>query len=61
MNTAPALPYVRVDEDGRPWIDDTNAEIIELVLGHLAHGWNAETIRQNHPALSCAQVHAALA
>jgi hypothetical protein len=41
MNIAPALPHVHFDEQGRPWIDDTNVKVIEVVLDHLAHGWNA--------------------
>jgi uncharacterized protein (DUF433 family) len=61
MNTAPALPHIRLDEHGRPWVDDTNVKVIELVQDHLAHGWNAETIQENHPDLSLAQVYAALA
>jgi len=61
MNTAPSLPHIHFDEHGRPWIDDTNMKVIELVLDHLAHGWNAETLQENHPGLSLAQVYAALA
>lgn len=61
MNTAPSLPHIHFDEHGRPWIDDTNVKVIELVLDHLAYGWNAETLQENHPGLSLAQVYAALA
>ena len=42
-------------------MDDTNVKVIEVVLDHLAYGWNAETIQENHPHLSLAQVFAALA
>jgi hypothetical protein len=35
--------------------------VIEVVLDHLAYGWSAETIQENHPHLSLAQVYAALA
>jgi uncharacterized protein (DUF433 family) len=42
-------------------VDDTNVKVIEVVLDHLAYGWNAETIQENHPHLSLAQVYAALA
>ena len=42
-------------------MDDTNIKVIEVVLDHLAYGWNAETIQENHPHLSLAQVYAALA
>src|SRR2546427_8162884 len=54
-------PHIRLDEQGRPWIDDTNVKVIEVVLDHLGYGWNAETIQENHPHLSLAQVYAALA
>lgn len=55
------MPHIRLDEQGRPWVDDTNVKVIEVVLDHLAYGWNAETIQENHPHLSLAQVYAALA
>lgn len=42
-------------------MDDTNVKVIEVVLDHLAYGWNAETIQENHSHLSLAQVYAALA
>ena len=61
MKTVEALLHVRLDEQGRPWIDDTNVKVIEVVLDHLAYGWNAESIQENHPHLSLAQVYAALA
>ena len=54
-------PHIRLDAQERPWIDDTNVKVIEVVLDHLAYGWNAETIHENHPHLSLAQVYAALA
>jgi uncharacterized protein (DUF433 family) len=53
--------HIRLDEQGRPWIDDTNVKVIEVVLDHLAYGWTAETIQENHPHMSLAQVYAALA
>jgi uncharacterized protein (DUF433 family) len=58
---ANTVPHIRLDEQGRPWVDDTNVKVIEVVLDHLAYGWNAETIQENHPNLSLAQVYAALA
>ena len=56
-----SVPHIRLDDQGRPWLDDTNVKVIEVVLDHLAYGWNAETIQENHPHLSLAQVYAALA
>jgi uncharacterized protein (DUF433 family) len=42
-------------------VDDPNVKVIEVVLDHLAYGWNAETIQETHSHLSLAQVYAALA
>jgi uncharacterized protein (DUF433 family) len=61
MKTECVVPHISVDEQGRPWLDETNVKVIEVVLDHLAYGWNAETIQENHPHLSLAQVYAALA
>jgi uncharacterized protein (DUF433 family) len=59
--TATAIPHITVDAAGRAWIDDTNIKVIEVVLDHLAYGWSAEAIQENHPHLSLAQAYAALA
>jgi uncharacterized protein (DUF433 family) len=61
ITKANTVPHIRLDEQARPWVDDTNVKVIEVVLDHLAYGWNAETIQENHPHLSLAQVYAALA
>ena len=61
ITKANTVPHICLDEHGRPWVDDTNIKVIEEVLDHLAYGWNAETIQENHPHLSLAQVYAALA
>lgn len=61
MKTAEKHAHIRLDGRGRPCIDDTNVKVIEVVLDHLGYGWSAETIQENHPHLSLAQVYAALA
>ena len=61
ITKANTVPHIRLDEQGRSWVDDTNVKVIEVVLDHLAYGWNAETIQENHAQLSLAQVYAALA
>lgn len=60
MPTATTSPHIRLDDQGRPWVDDTNVKVIEIVLDHLAYGWTAETIQEYHSDLSLAQVYAAL-
>jgi uncharacterized protein (DUF433 family) len=54
-------PHIHLDDKGRAWLDDTNIKVIEVALDHLAYGWNAETIQENHPNLTLAQIYAALA
>src|SRR5207245_11706633 len=56
-----ATPHVWTDADGRAWIDKTNVKVIEVVLDHLAYGWSPEEMHYQHPHLSLAQIHAALA
>src|SRR5438552_18018516 len=61
MPSVATTAHIRLDEQGRPWMDDTNVKVIEVILDHLAYGWSAEAIQENHPHLSLAQVYAALA
>jgi uncharacterized protein (DUF433 family) len=56
-----ASPHVWTDAEGRAWIDKTNVKVIEVVLDHLAYGWSPEEMHYQHPHLSLAQIHAALA
>jgi len=56
MKTGEKQAHIRLDEEGRRWIDDTNVKVIEVVLDHLGYGWNADAIQENHPNLSLAQV-----
>ena len=53
--------HIWLDERGVAWIDDTNVKVIEVALDHIADGWSAEEIHRQHPHLSLAQAHAALA
>ena len=53
--------HIRQDQRGVAWIDDTNVKVIEVVLDRLAYGWSPEEIHFQHPGLSLAQIHAALA
>lgn len=54
-------PHLWFDDQGRPWIDDTNTKVIEVVCDHTGWGMSAEEIHREYPYLSLAQVHAALA
>ena len=55
------LPHLFGDSAGVIWIDDSGYRVVDLVREHLAHGWSAEVLQENHPDLSLAQIHAALA
>jgi len=59
--TTVAHPHIRLDARGVAWIDDANVKVIEVVLDRLAYGWSPEEIHFQHPHLSLAQIHAALA
>jgi uncharacterized protein (DUF433 family) len=61
MPTVATAAHIRLDDQGGAWVGDANVKVIEIVLDHLAYGWNAESIQENHPYLSLAQVYAALA
>jgi len=56
-----AAPHIKRDDRGVAWVDDTNVKVIEVVLDRLAYGWSPEEIHFQHPGLSLAQIHAALA
>ena len=58
---AVAASHIWLDEEGRAWIDDTNVKVIEVALDQIAYGWSAKEIHEQHPSLSLAQIHAALA
>jgi uncharacterized protein (DUF433 family) len=60
MTTA-ALTHIELDENGVAWIAEANTKVIEVVLDKLAYGWSPEEIHFQHPHLSLAQIHAALA
>jgi uncharacterized protein (DUF433 family) len=53
--------HIHLDGTGVAWIDDTNVKVMEVVLDKLAYGWSPAEIHFQHPHLSLAQIHAALA
>lgn len=50
-----------MDDRGVAWLDETNTKVREVALDVIAHGWSPQEIHLNHPHLSLAQIHAALA
>jgi uncharacterized protein (DUF433 family) len=59
--TAVFSTHIEIDGQGVAWIGDTQVKVIEVVLDKLAHGWSPEETHFQHPDLSLAQIHAALA
>ena len=53
--------HIAIDERGRAWISGKNVKVVEVVLDHLAYGWSADAIHEQHPQLSLAEIHSALA
>src|SRR4051812_44316060 len=53
--------HIFLDDRGRAWVDDTNTKVIEIVIDRVAYQWSPEAIQVQHPHLSLAQIHAALA
>src|SRR5438552_10050737 len=52
---------IELDERGVAWIVGANTKVKEIVLDKLAYGWSPEEMHFQHPHLSMAQIHAALA
>ncbi len=61
MIAAGPVIHVNLDTKGVAWIDDTNVKVVEVVAEHLATGSSPEEIHFQHPHLSLAQIHSALA
>lgn len=53
--------HIILNESDVPIITGTTMKVAELALEYLAYGWSAEEIHFQHPYLSMAQVHSALA
>jgi uncharacterized protein (DUF433 family) len=52
---------IEIDNEGIPWISGANTKVVEVVLDKMAYGWSPEEMHRQHPHLSMAQIHAALA
>ena len=54
-------PHIELSPQGVPMISETAIKVVEIVLDRMAHHWDADEIQRQHPALSLAQIHSALA
>ena len=52
---------IEIDGAGVAWVAGANTKVKEIVLDKLAYGWSPEEMHFQHPHLSMAQIHAALA
>ena len=56
-----AYPHIELTSDGVLLISGTRTKVVEIALDRLAHNWDAEEIRRQHPHLTLGQIHSALA
>jgi len=53
--------HVSLNAEGVPVITGTRTKVAEVVVEHLAYGWEAGELREQHPYLTLGQIHSALA
>jgi len=52
---------IEIDSKGVAWIAGANTKVVEVALDKIAYGWSPEEMHCQHPHLSLAQIHSALA
>ena len=52
--------HVSFNADGVPIVSGTRTKVEEVIVEHLAYGWEAREIHEQHPYLSLGQIHSAL-
>ncbi len=53
--------HIEVDERGVAWLPEARTRVREIVIDKVGLGHSPEEIQRQHPHLSLAQIHAALA
>ena len=61
MSSSASYPHIELTSDGVPLISGSRTKVVEIALDRLAHNWDAEEIRRQHPHLTLGQIHSALA
>ena len=61
MPASETINHIRMDARGVAWITGKNVKVLEIVQDHLAYGWSADAIHEQHPGLTLAEIHSALA
>ena len=54
-------PHIELKSSGVAYVAGTQTKVVEIALDRIAHHWDADEIRRQHPHLSLAQIYAALA
>jgi uncharacterized protein (DUF433 family) len=54
-------PHIELRSSGVPYVAGTQTKVVEIALDRIAHHWDADEIRRQHPYLSLGQIYAALA
>ncbi len=58
---AVAYAHIEVRGDGVPVIQGAGIKVEEIVLDHLAYGWDAVEIHRQYPHLTLGEIYSALA
>ena len=61
MVTAPRKIEIELDSRGVAWVAGTRTKVREIVLDKTAWGLTPDQMHEQHPHLSLAQIHTALA
>jgi uncharacterized protein (DUF433 family) len=59
--TTTATNHIVLDDRGVAWIEEANTKVVEVVCDYKAYGWSVDEMHEQHPHLSRAQLHAAMA
>ena len=54
-------PHIEISSKGVAYVAGTQTKVLEIALDRIAHHWDADEIRRQHPHLSLSQIYAALA
>jgi uncharacterized protein (DUF433 family) len=61
MSSETGYPHIERRVDGKLWLIGTQTKVVEIALDRLAHHWDADEIKRQHPHLSLGQIHSCLA
>jgi uncharacterized protein (DUF433 family) len=59
--TTTGYGHIEFTDDGVPRIEGARIKVVEIVLDHVSHRWDAEEIQRQHPHLTLGQIYSALA